>query len=178
MAKTKTKRGALEGLEITSLNPKKPNLLKPEVKPEIKAKTKTVEADKSSTKAAKSPVSKAKPKKSEKADGKTSSKKNANKADLSHKKEPPIPTHQKTEKVAKNERERHSGAKSKPGPKSEKQEGAEYVKISVRILAEIKRKMKQTLALQAYGLHKTQDSFIETAVSRYIEHLEDSQDTE
>lgn len=175
MAKTKTKRGALEGLEITSLNPKKPNLLKPEVKPEIKAKTKVVEADKSS---AKSPVSKAKPKKSEKADGKTSSKENANKADLSHKKESPIPTHQKTEKVSKNERKRHSGAKSKPGPKSEKQEGAEYVKISVRILAEIKRKMKQTLALQAYGLHKTQDSFIETAVSRYIEHLEDSQDTE
>lgn len=65
-----------------------------------------------------------------------------------------------------------SKTKKKPGPKSEKTKGVGYVKISVRIQDETKQKIKQSLAGKAYEIHKTQDSFIETAVLRYIDFLQ------
>ncbi len=96
---------------------------------------------------------------------------NQNKAVLSPQKAQDDSKYQKEQKSPKKALKMAQNGKKKPGPKSEKKENVEYVKISVRIQAEIKQQMKQVLANQAYKHHKTQDSFIETAIQTYLSNF-------
>ena len=60
---------------------------------------------------------------------------------------------------------------NKVGRPTEKTPDIEYVKVSARIPAETRRKIKEALAGKFYGKVKTQDEFINKAILFYIESM-------